>query len=103
MTEDFPDEVAKLCCSHFAHNLSKKGKPQKDREWTPMAAVVMVTGIPGDMKVVAMGTGSKCLGASQLLDGGELVHDSHAEVMARSFLRCVTLVHVILVYATIYY
>lgn len=39
-----------------------------------------------DMKVVALGTGSKCLGTSKWCPKGTLVHDGHAEVVAkRSF------------------
>ena len=33
--------------------------------------------------VVALATGSRCLGASQLPADGSLLHDSHAEVLAR--------------------
>lgn len=39
-----------------------------------------------NMEVVALGTGSKCLGTSKWCTKGSLVHDSHAEVVAkRSF------------------
>ena len=40
------------------------------------------------MKVVAMGTGSKCIGQSHMCLKGHIINDSHAEVTARrSFLR----------------
>ena len=39
----------------------------------------------GEIKVISLATGTKCLPTSRLSDGGELVHDSHAEVLAR---RC---------------
>jgi len=45
-----------------------------------------------NMKVVAMGTGSKCIGHSQICCEGGVINDSHAEVIARrSFLRQVSL------------
>lgn len=34
------DRIAHLCYNHYAH-LPKKGKPQKNKEWTLMAAVVL--------------------------------------------------------------
>ncbi|XP_059478440.1 tRNA-specific adenosine deaminase 1-like isoform X2 [Neocloeon triangulifer] len=37
----------------------------------------------GSVKVVSLGTGSKCLGKNELSKDGGLVSDSHAEVLAR--------------------
>ena len=34
-------------------------------------------------KVISLGTGSKCLGEKELSLNGSLVHDSHAEVIAK--------------------
>ncbi|CAH1799538.1 unnamed protein product [Owenia fusiformis] len=80
------DTIATVCCNHYRLTLTKKGKPQHGKEWTLLAAVVME--INNDYTVVAMGTGSKCIGESKLRKDGGVLHDSHAEIMARrAFLR----------------
>ena len=53
--------------------LPKKGKPQGPRVHRPRRSPT----------VLFMGTGTKCLGASQLSGRGDLVHDAHAEIIAR--------------------
>ncbi|KAI9556358.1 hypothetical protein GHT06_018932 [Daphnia sinensis] len=85
------DQVARLCYSHF-DNLPKKGKPLQGREWTIVAAVVQRTAKKVNsnisLKVVSMGTGSKCVGQNKLSNNGDLLNDSHAEILARrGFLR----------------
>ena len=46
--------------------------------------------LDGNLKVVAFGTGTSCLGFNQTCDKGRLIHDSHAEVVARrAFTRLV--------------
>uniref|UniRef100_A0A0B6ZQW8 tRNA-specific adenosine deaminase 1 n=4 Tax=Arion vulgaris TaxID=1028688 RepID=A0A0B6ZQW8_9EUPU len=70
--------------------LPKKGKPLIEREWTLLAGVVMsikeTSGIK--LKTVSLGTGSKCVGKSKMSCKGDILNDSHAEVLARrSFLR----------------
>ena len=40
---DFGHKVAELCNTHYARVLGKTGKPQENKEWTLMAAVVMST------------------------------------------------------------
>jgi len=83
----FAQQVAKLCAEHYSKKLSKNGKPQRGREWTLMSAIVMASETEG-MSVVAMGTGSKCIGRSKMCDRGCVLNDSHAEVLTRrSFLR----------------
>ncbi|XP_077983128.1 tRNA-specific adenosine deaminase 1-like [Glandiceps talaboti] len=87
MTSSFADTVASLCVEQYEKQLPKRGKPQSGREWTLLAAVCMTTN-QGGIKVVAMGTGSKCIGQSKMSRQGTVINDSHAEVIARrAFLR----------------
>nr|XP_048672335.1 tRNA-specific adenosine deaminase 1 isoform X5 [Caretta caretta] len=94
------DEVAGLCYTHYSTKLPKQGKPDPNREWTLLAAVVKVESAPereaclnvGNLQVtkevVAMGTGTKCIGRARMRKTGDILNDSHAEVVAkRSFQR----------------
>ncbi|KAL8585753.1 hypothetical protein ACOMHN_040535 [Nucella lapillus] len=76
----FADKVAELCYQHYTR-LPKKGKPQPGKEWTLLAAVVLQKN--SGLTVVSMGTGSKCLGRSRMSAAGDVVNDSHAEIVTR--------------------
>ena len=78
------------------HKLPKKGKPNEN-EWTILASVVQTTqdltlSKGFQTKVVSIGTGTKCLNRTQLRKEGDLVIDSHAEIIAkRAFQRFVSI------------
>jgi Adenosine-deaminase (editase) domain. len=94
MEVNFADQIAELCYSKYT-TLAKQGKPN-EKEWTLLAGIVKVEDWKRGcdfsnemaMDVVALGTGSKCIGESKLSPAGDIINDSHAEVMARrGFLR----------------
>lgn len=80
------DEIAKLCYERF-NALPRRGKPESGREWTPLAAVLKVTRCANsdtvEKEVVSLGTGTKCIGQTPMNRHGDLLNDSHAEVIAR--------------------
>lgn len=80
-------------------SLPAHGKPRAGAaEYTHLAAVCVrqACGEGGSggaaatatWRCVALGTGTKCLGASRCSALGERLHDSHAEVLARRALMC---------------
>ncbi|XP_048829616.1 tRNA-specific adenosine deaminase 1 [Brienomyrus brachyistius] len=92
------DEIARLCYDRFSE-LPKRGKPEPNREWTLLAAVVRVSALQTDdpdrkttvKEVVSLATGTKCIGQSSMSPRGDILNDSHAEVVARrGFVRYLT-------------
>ncbi|KAM6937872.1 tRNA-specific adenosine deaminase 1 [Xenentodon cancila] len=88
------DEIAKLCYERFSR-LPRRGKPETGREWTLLAAVVRVSrranshsvnvcsSFTDEKEIVSMGTGTKCIGKAAMSPNGDVLNDSHAEVIAR--------------------
>ncbi|XP_063920747.1 tRNA-specific adenosine deaminase 1 [Zophobas morio] len=84
MSENFHDMIAQLCLKQF-YSLPKSGKP-KQNEWTILSAIVLEN--ENKYEVVAMGTGTKCIGQDKLSKDGDILNDSHAEVICRrAFIR----------------
>ncbi|KAI9478846.1 MAG: adenosine deaminase/editase [Benjaminiella poitrasii] len=69
--------------------LTKQGKPlvhEIKAEWTVLASIVMIHYSNKDdysVQVVSLGTGLKCLPYSKLCKTGDVLNDSHAEIIAR--------------------
>lgn len=82
---DLSNKVSEMCLN-FYDKLPNSKRLHKDSEWTILSAIVMERS--NDFEVVAMGTGTKCIGANMLSTDGGILNDSHAEVIARrAFIR----------------
>lgn len=67
-------------CVDIYEKLPKTGKPN-DKEWTVLAAVLGL--FHEKIEVLSLGTGSKCIGKNSMSPNGDVINDSHAEVIAR--------------------
>lgn len=82
----FEDRVALLCLDHY-NSLPKTGKPTNS-QWTILSCIIEYNSLKDSLKVVSLGTGSKCLGRTQMSTKGDKINDSHSEVIARrGFIR----------------
>jgi len=85
MKTSLDQSVAEKCFEKF-RKLPKQGKPIEN-QWTVLSAIVLVkiSDEQNQIKVVSLATGTKCLdGATRLAASpGTLLHDCHAEVLAR--------------------
>lgn len=76
-----PDQVAACALHHYNTQLSgQKGKPKPHQEWTVYAAIVAFRTVSSELWVVSCATGTKC---TTQRHAGCILHDGHAEVLAR--------------------
>ena len=65
------------------HLYSSFGFTPQHSQYTVLASFFLICSKTTDIKVISLGTGTKCLPANRLSPKGEIVNDSHAEVLAR--------------------
>lgn len=83
--QDVANRISELCLS-FYDKLPNAKRSLKDAEWTIYTAIVMEC--DSRLEVVSCGTGTKCIGSMMLSDDGDILNDSHAEVICRrAFIR----------------
>ncbi|KAL3924686.1 MAG: hypothetical protein SGILL_000898 [Bacillariaceae sp.] len=76
-----PSRIASCALHFFDRKLQgKKGKPKPNEEWTVYAAIVAHQAADDAMWVVSCATGTKC---TSYRCNGCVLHDAHAEVLAR--------------------
>ncbi|GJJ07391.1 hypothetical protein Clacol_001593 [Clathrus columnatus] len=67
---------------------SLKFQPANINQYTILASITLVNHISQTSKLVSLATGVKCLPESRLSFSGDVIHDSHAEILARrGFIR----------------
>ena len=76
---DFADRVASEC-EQVYKSLPSSGKAIEG-EWEVVAGIVIQKG--DRLECIALATGSKCLGGSNLSSLGDVVNDCHAEILVR--------------------
>ena len=79
------NRISELCLS-FYNKLPNVKRLLKSNEWTIYSAIVMEC--DSKLEVVSCGTGTKCIGSMMLSENGDILNDSHAEVICRrAFVR----------------
>lgn len=84
--QELADNISELCLKFYNEKLPNAKRLLKDNEWTIYSAIVM--DVNDKLEVVSCGTGTKCIGGTFLSDQGDILNDSHAEVICRrAFIR----------------
>ncbi|CAJ1401780.1 unnamed protein product [Effrenium voratum] len=74
------DRVAQAVIDRY-DGLPGRAKPQ-GKAWTVLAGIVAER--KGELEVIALATGTRCVGlAAMVAGGGQVMHDCHAEVLCR--------------------
>ncbi|KAL3284444.1 hypothetical protein HHI36_018603 [Cryptolaemus montrouzieri] len=73
------EQVAQISLKIF-NSLPKTGKPNSN-EWTVLSCIVKEENCK--FEAIALGTGSKCIGKSKMSSKGDILNDSHAEIICR--------------------
>merc|ERR1719210_1406352 len=84
MNQTDAEKIAEACLKKFK-SLPKQGKP-KDTEWTVFSCFfIFHLKDPEKFQILSLATGTKCLDGDTRVKSspGTLIHDSHAEVLAR--------------------
>ena len=86
MASTLANTISELCLNFFFNKLPNAKKTLKDNEWTILSAIVIER--ENKYEVVSLGTGTKCIGSMLLSDKGDILNDSHSEIICRrAFLR----------------
>lgn len=75
------DKIVENCFNVY-QKLPKTGKPI-ETEWSVLSCIVKYDSSSEEIEVVSLGTGSKCIGATKMSPRGDILNDSHAEILAR--------------------
>jgi tRNA-specific adenosine deaminase 1 len=82
---ELANSISELCLMFYA-KLPNAKRLLKNTEWTIFSAIVMER--ESRLEVVAAGTGTKCIGGMMLSENGDILNDSHAEIICRrAFIR----------------
>ncbi|XP_055387101.1 tRNA-specific adenosine deaminase 1 [Condylostylus longicornis] len=80
------EKIAEISIEKFT-NLIKNIENDVE-QWSILSTIIEYNQKSKECKVVALGTGTKCIGVDKMCPNGTILNDSHAEIICRrSFLR----------------